>query len=85
MSESVSFSQFSKMYISSWEHKEAEVHKDDNGNPEEGDLVPRNAFESKFHYIMRCRNDVEDTDHTLCKSIRCKKLPEYIKLKYTFP
>ena len=41
--------------------------------------------DSKFDFIMRCRNDPADPEHKLCKLIKGKKLPKYIKLKYTFP
>ena len=55
---------------------------DKNFKPE---LENRSTGESKFNFIMRCRKDASDPDHKLCKLIRGKRLPKYIKLKETFP
>ena len=79
--ENLSFSQFSKMYTSSWNYVEnnqtrGDVYFEDNDT---------NEYESKFDFVMQCENDSSDLEHELCKMKKGKRFPNYIKLKSVYP
>ena len=90
--EELSFSQFAKMYTSSWLYKNREENTnltdeesaDSLENGKNLDMFQDDA-ETKFNFLMKCFGISEDPDHSLCKLKRGIKLPTFIKLKYTYP
>ena len=84
--EDISFSHFTKMYGPSWTYKENEKVDDAQSDIDSG-LENDDEFEknTKWDFIMRCRNDPTDPEHKLCHQIRGKSLKKYIKLKDPFP